>query len=43
MSENFDALTEFENRYKSEGIKIKRLILKNTKETIKEVIKEEGE
>ena len=42
-SENFDALTEFENRYKSAGIKIKRLILKNTKDTIKEVIKEEGE
>ena len=41
--EEFDALTEFESRYKSEGIKIKRLILKNTKQTLKEIIEENKE
>ena len=41
--EELDALTEFESRYKSEGIKIKRLILKNTKQTLKEIIEENKE
>ncbi len=38
--ESFDAQTEFETRYKNQGIKIKRLILKKTANTIKTVIEE---
>ena len=34
---DFDAETEFEARYKAEGIKIKRLILKKNKNTLREV------
>ena len=34
----FDAPTEFETRYKNEGIKIKRLVLLKTKETLDKVI-----
>lgn len=41
-SENeFDALTEFENRYKNEGIKIKRLVLEKTEGTLKELAEED--
>lgn len=39
--DEFDAPTEFETRYKNQGIKIKRLILRKTCNTIKEVIEEE--
>ena len=39
--DDFDAETEFESKFKNEGIKIKRLILEKTNDTIKEVIKEE--
>lgn len=41
--EEFDAETEFESRYKNEGIKIKRLILENTKETLKEIVEKKEE
>ena len=41
--DSFDALTEFEERYKAEGIKIKRLILKKTDSTKKEVIEKKEE
>lgn len=37
---DFDAETEFEARYKAEGIKIKRLILRKNKNTLKEVKEE---
>lgn len=39
--DEFDAPTEFETRYKNQGIEIKRLILRKTCNTIKEVIEEE--
>lgn len=38
--DEFDAPTEFETRYKNQGIKIKRLILRKTCNTIKKVIEE---
>ena len=37
----FDGETEFENRYKTQGIKIKRLILQKDCSTLKEVIDED--
>ncbi len=38
--DEFDAQTEFETRYKNEGVKIKRLILKKTCNTINKVVEE---
>lgn len=38
---NFDAETEFESKFKEKGIKIKRLILEKTIDTINNVIEEE--
>lgn len=40
--DEFDGETEFENRYKNQGIKIKRLILKKENYTIDKVISEEN-
>lgn len=37
---SFDALTEYETRYKNQGINIKRIVLRKTKDTIKEVMEE---
>lgn len=39
--DSFDALTEYETRYKNQGINIKRVVLKKTKDTLKEVVEEE--
>ena len=39
--DSFDALTEYETRYKNQGINIKRVVLKKTKDTMKEVVEEE--
>ena len=38
-NQDFDAETEFENRYKLQGIAIKRVILKKTKDTLLELPK----
>ena len=38
LENDFDVETEFEKRYKEEGIKIKRLVLEKTELTLKEVI-----
>ena len=39
--DGFDAETEFESKFKEEGINIKRLILEKTIDTINNVIEEE--
>ena len=39
--DDFDAETEFESKFKNEGIKIKRLILTKTNDTIEKAIEEE--